>query len=161
MPFEVGQGLQKGHAMTTLSRRQLIAAATLLVAAPRAQAAGPALEIWKNWGCGCCSAWARHFEAAGFAIVMHEVDDVTPVRAAAGVPADLAGCHTAKVAGYVVEGHVPVAAVRRLLAERPAIAGLAVPGMPAGAPGMEIAGQPAEPFKVVAFAGDGSRYVFG
>ena len=77
---------------------------------------------------------------------------LTPVRAAAGVPADLAGCHTAKVAGHVVEGHVPVAAVRRLLAERPAIAGLAVPGMPAGAPGMEIAGQPAEPFKVVAFA---------
>ena len=147
--------------MITLSRRRVIAGAAFLAAAPRALAAAPALEVWKNRGCGCCSAWARHFEAAGFAVTMHEVDDVTPLRLAAGVPADLAACHTAKLASYVVEGHVPVAAVRRLLAERPAIVGLAVPGMPAGSPGMEIEGQPAQPFDVVAFAADGSRYVFG
>ena len=76
------------------------------------------------------------------------------------MPADLGGCHTAKVAGYVVEGHVPVAAVQRLLAERPAILGLAVPGMPLGSPGMEIEGEPAEPFNVIAFAADGSRTVY-
>jgi hypothetical protein len=88
------------------------------------------------------------------------VDDVGAVRAAAGVPADLGGCHTGKVAGYVVEGHVPVAAVQRLLAERPAILGLAVPGMPLGSPGMEIEGEPAEPYEVIAFAADGSRSVY-
>ena len=90
---------------------------------------------------------------------MHELDDLAAVRAAAGVPADLGGCHTAKVAGYVVEGHVPVAAVQRLLAERPAILGLAVPGMPLGSPGMEIEGEPAEPYDVIGFAADGGRSV--
>jgi hypothetical protein len=110
--------------------------------------------------CGCCAAWAKHFKAAGFRTIVHEVDDVAEIRAAAGVPADLAGCHTGKVAGYVVEGHVPVAAVERLLAEQPAILGLAVPGMPPGSPGMEIEGEPAEPFDVVAFAADGSRAVY-
>jgi hypothetical protein len=91
---------------------------------------------------------------------VHELDDLAAVRAAAGVPADLGGCHTAKVAGYVVEGHVPVAAVQRLLAERPAILGLAVPDMPLGSPGMEIEGEPADPYDVIAFAADGGRYVF-
>jgi hypothetical protein len=149
--------------MTTISRRPLVAGLALLAVAPRALAAAPAaptLEVWKNRGCVCCSAWARRFEQAGFAVRVHELDDVTPVRAAAGVPADLAGCHTAKVEGYVVEGHVPVADVQRLLAERPAVLGLAVPGMPSGAPGMEVEGEPAEPFWVYAFAADGSRQVF-
>ena len=70
-------------------------------------------------GCTCCAAWARHFEAAGFGTEIHELDDLVPIRAEAGVPDDLGGCHTAKVAGYVVEGHVPVAAVQRMLTERP------------------------------------------
>ena len=89
-------------------------------------------------------------------------DEAAALRAQAelGVPADLGGCHTSKVEGYIVEGHVPVAAVERLLAERPAILGLAVPGMPLGSPGMEIEGEPAEPFEVLAFSADGSRYVF-
>src|SRR3954451_16435983 len=137
--------------MTIISRRQLVAGLALLAAAPRAIAAAPAapaLEVWKNRGCGCCSAWAKRFEQAGFAVTMHELEDVTPVRVAAGVPTDLAGCHTAKVEGYIVEGHVPVEAVRRLLAERPAVIGLAVPGMPVGSPGMEVEGEPAEPFQV-------------
>jgi hypothetical protein len=145
--------------VTVTSRRRLVAGLALLVATPRALAAAPALEVWRSRGCGCCSAWAKRFEHAGFAVAMHEVDDVAPVRAAAGVPADLAGCHTAKVEGYVVEGHVPVEAVQRLLAERPSILGLAVPGMPSGAPGMEVEGELAEPFKVYAFAADGSRRV--
>jgi hypothetical protein len=147
--------------MTTISRRQLMAGIALFGATPRALAASPALEVWKNRGCACCSAWAGHFERAGFAVTMHEVDDLAPVRTAAGVPADLAGCHTAKVPGYVIEGHVPVAAVQRLLAERPAISGLAVPGMPIGSPGMEIEGTPAEPYDVIAFTREGARYVFG
>lgn len=143
-----------------VSRRRLIAGTALLLAVRPAFAAAPMLEVWKSRGCGCCSAWAGHFEAAGFAVTMHEVDDVAEVRSTAGVPPDLGGCHTAKVESYVIEGHVPVADVLRLLAERPAIRGLAVPGMPVGSPGMEIEGAPAEPFDVVAFAADGSRYVF-
>jgi len=110
--------------------------------------------------CGCCTGWAKHFEKAGFGTKVHEVDDVGAVRAAVGVPADLGGCHTSKIAGYVVEGHVPVAAVQRLLAERPSILGLAVPGMPLGSPGMEIEGEPGEPYDVIAFRADGSRAVF-
>ena len=127
---------------------------------PGQPAAAVDFEVWKMRACGCCAAWAKHFEAAGFRTIVHEVDDVGEIRAAAGVPADLGGCHTGKVAGYVVEGHVPVAAVQRLLAERPAILGLAVPGMPLGSPGMEIEGEPAEPFDVIAFAADGSRTVY-
>jgi hypothetical protein len=84
-----------------------------------------------------------------------------PARQAARVPEDLVGCHTAQVDGYTVEGHVPVAAVRRLLAERPAALGLAVPGMPMGSPGMEMEGMLAEPFSVIVFAADGTRRVLG
>src|SRR5688500_8650525 len=107
--------------MPTLARRPLLLAscAVLALIRPALAAAPPELEVWKMRACGCCAGWAQRFEAAGFATKVHEVDDVGAVRAAAGVPADLGGCHTSKVAGYVVEGHVPVAAVQRLLAERP------------------------------------------
>jgi hypothetical protein len=144
-----------------LTRRGAISAlATAFVARPAA-AAAPVLELWKGRGCGCCSAWARHLERDGFVVgAVHELDDVDTARIAAGVPTDLAGCHTARVEGYVVEGHVPAVAVRRLLAERPAVVGIAVPGMPTGSPGMEIAGVPADPYDVVAFGADGSRSVF-
>jgi hypothetical protein len=118
------------------------------------------VEVWKTRRCGCCTSWARHLERAGFSVRVAEVDDIAAVRAAAGVPVDLGGCHTAKVAGYVVEGHVPAAAVARLLAERPAILGLSVPGMPLGSPGMEVEGEPAEPFNVYAFAADGTRSIY-
>jgi hypothetical protein len=146
--------------MLTISRRGLVASLAFLTAAPRAFAAAPVLEVWKMRSCPCCAGWAKHFEAAGFTTRIEEVDDVGAVRAEAGVPADLGGCHTSKVAGYVVEGHVPVSAVQRLLAERPVILGISVPGMPLGSPGMEIEGEPAEPYDVVAFAADGTRFVF-
>ena len=146
--------------MDLLSRRHLLAGLAALAAVRPAFAAAPQVEVWKNRGCGCCSAWARHLEQAGLVVAVHEVDDAAAIGAAAGVPADLAGCHTAKVAGYVVEGHVPAAAVQRLLAERPAVQGLAVPGMPLGSPGMEVPGQPAEPFDVISFAAYGSRALF-
>ena len=146
--------------MPMLSRRHLIAAGATMMLTRPTLAAAPDFEVWKMRACGCCTAWAKHFEVAGFRTIIHEVDDVGAIRAAAGVPADLGGCHTGKVAGYVVEGHVPVAAVQRLLAERPAILGLAVPGMPLGSPGMEIEGEPSEPFDVIAFAADGSRTVY-
>ncbi len=145
---------------TLLARRHLLASCAALAVVRPARAAAPALEVWKMRSCPCCVGWAERFEAAGFATTIHEVGDVGAVRAAAGVPPDLGGCHTSKVEGYVVEGHVPVAAVQRMLAERPAILGLAVPGMPLGSPGMEIEGEPAEPYDVVAFTADGSRSVF-
>jgi hypothetical protein len=146
--------------MSPFSRRSVVAVLTLLATARPALASARTLEVWKSRGCGCCSARARHFEQAGFATRIVEVDDLAPIRAEAGVPADLAGCHTARLDGYVIEGHVPVAAVQRLLAERPAVLGLAVPGMPVGSPGMEVPGQPAAPFTVLAFSADGSRAPF-
>ena len=106
--------------MRELARRRLIGiGASLAVgpplfpAAPAFAAVGPMLVVWKNRGCACCVAWAREFQDAGFVVAMHEVDDPAPVRNAAGVPEDLAGCHTARVDGYIVEGHVPVADVQR------------------------------------------------
>ena len=147
--------------MRSISRRGLVVSAAVLAFPARLSAApGAAMTLWKSRGCACCTAWAGHFERAGFSVTVHEVADLGPARMAAGVPADLAGCHTALVDGYVAEGHVPVADVQRLLAERPAVLGLAVPGMPAGSPGMEIPGVAAEPFDVMAFAADGTRTVF-
>jgi hypothetical protein len=102
----------------------------------------PPVEMWKNPSCGCCSAWAQHMRGAGFAVTITGVDDMDAVRKAKGVANDLQSCHTAVVDGYVVEGHVPAADVKKLLAERPAAKGLAVPGMPQSAPGMDHRGKP-------------------
>ncbi|MCS6877119.1 MAG: DUF411 domain-containing protein [Geminicoccaceae bacterium] len=119
-------------------RRLLLALAGAALAAPGAvRAASGAIEIWKLRGCGCCDLWARHLEAEGFATRLREVTDLAPVRARLGVPPALAGCHSARLADLSIEGHVPALAIRRLLADRPPwVAGLAVPGMPEGSPGM-------------------------
>jgi hypothetical protein len=98
--------------------------------------------------------------ANGFTVEEEGVASLDAVKVEHGVPQELRTCHTAIVDGYVVEGHVPAEDVERLLAERPEIAGVAVAGMPAGSPGMEVAGQPAEPFDVVAFTADGDTSVF-
>jgi hypothetical protein len=97
----------------------------------------------------------QHVRDAGFAVTVEETTDLQPVRKRLGVPADLAACHTAEVDGYVLEGHVPAAAVRRLLEKRPAAIGLAVPGMPAGSPGME-SGVP-QRYDVVLFGATGRQ----
>jgi hypothetical protein len=93
--------------------------------------------VHKDPDCGCCAGWVRHLEAAGFTVTVEETADLEPLKKRLGVPDDLTACHTAEVDGYVLEGHVPAAAVRRLLERRPTATGLAVPGMPAGSPGME------------------------
>ncbi|MEQ8966113.1 MAG: DUF411 domain-containing protein [Azospirillaceae bacterium] len=105
----------------------------------RASAEGPdgAMTVFKSPYCGCCAAWVDHVRAAGFPVTVKETEDLAPLKAMAGIPADGQSCHTALVGGYVVEGHVPADAIRRLLDEAPAIRGLAVPGMPVGSPGME------------------------
>jgi hypothetical protein len=101
-----------------------------------------------------------HLRAAGFSVQAEAVTDLAAIKRRHRVPADLQSCHTALVNGYVIEGHVPADVVDRLLAERPQVAGLAVPGMPIGSPGMEVAGRPAERYRVMSFEAGGARRVF-
>jgi len=106
----------------------------LFVAAP---ALAEEITVYKSPTCGCCKAWVKHLQANGFTVVAKDVRDVAPYKETYGVPPRLGACHTARVDGYTVEGHVPAADIRRLLQERPPVRGLAVPGMPPGSPGME------------------------
>ena len=120
--------------------------------------AAPAVTVWKSPSCGCCGGWVDHMRKAGFPVTVHEVDDVDPVKARLGVPERLQSCHTAEVDGYALEGHVPADSVARLLRERPAARGLAVPGMPQGSPGMETGVK--EAYQVVLFGGSAGMSVF-
>ncbi|MBL8470813.1 MAG: DUF411 domain-containing protein [Rhodocyclaceae bacterium] len=99
--------------------------------------ASEVVDIYKSPYCGCCGKWADHLRSAGFEVRTHEVTDVPAARKNLGMPDRFGSCHTAKVAGYVIEGHVPAADIRRLLTEKPRALGLAVPSMPPGSPGME------------------------
>lgn len=119
----------------------------------------PAIVAYRNPGCGCCEKWAEQLKAAGFEVDMQDDPDLSARRAAAGVPDDLVGCHTALMGDYVIEGHVPLVDIQRLLTEKPQIKGIAVPGMPTGAPGMEM-GESRDAFDVVAFKSDNTRLVF-
>ena len=137
-----------------------------LGAAGLAGLSGPAFAapggfvMWHSPGCGCCLEWARRMEAAfGRRLPVVEVADIAQVKRAQGVPQDLQSCHTALVGGYAVEGHVPPADIKRLIASKSRIVrGLAVPGMPAGSPGME--GPPPERYAVLAFAPGGATARF-
>ncbi|UCG98068.1 MAG: DUF411 domain-containing protein [Burkholderiales bacterium] len=149
--------------MTIISsrRRALVAAAALLPLAARAQLKTE-IEVYKSPTCGCCNDWIKHLQANGFTVKTTSVTDTAPVRARFGLPARYGSCHTAVTAGYVVEGHVPVREIRRLLAERPKAVGIAVPGMPIGSPGMdgpEYKGQK-DPYDVVLVLADGSSKVY-
>jgi hypothetical protein len=125
-------------------------------AATSTTAAGerPLMIVHKTPWCGCCQAWADQAEAAGFAVELRDTEDLNPIKQAMGVPSSQASCHTAEIDGYFVEGHVPFEDVRRLLAERPAARGIAVPGMPLGSPGMEH--EIKQPYTVNLVAADGS-----
>ena len=119
-----------------------LAGAVSLVVAPAVLAASrpgslPPVEVFKSPSCGCCGAWVAHLEREGFTVTVTEVADVSAARARLGMPDALASCHTATVGGYVLEGHVPAREIKKLLADKPAALGLAVPGMPLGSPGME------------------------
>ena len=130
-----------------------LGAALLVLQRYPAAAAPSAILVHKDPNCGCCSGWVHHLKDAGFAVTVEETTDLEPVKTRLGVPADLAACHTAEVDGYVLEGHVPAAAVRRLLDKRPTAIGLAVPGMPVGSPGME--GGVPQRYDVVVFGANG------
>jgi hypothetical protein len=141
-----------------LSRRRalaLLGMAPLGLGLPARADALPAITVHRDPTCGCCGGWIEHLRRAGFPVTVVETRDLETVRDRLGVPAELAACHTAQVQGYVVEGHVPAAAIRRLLVERPQAVGVAVPGMPMGSPGME--GGTPEVYAVVLFGPQGRR----
>jgi hypothetical protein len=117
-----------------------------------------AVAVYKTPTCGCCSTWVEHLRARGFAPAAIDMDDLSALKAKFKVPSDVQTCHTAIVDGYVIEGHVPASAIQRLLKERPAVLGLAVPGMPTGSPGME--GPGAQPYDVFTFDKQGKLKVF-
>lgn len=118
----------------------------------------PTVLVYKTPACGCCLGWIEHLEAAGFTVDARDVRDIMSVKRDGGVPTAMSSCHTAIIDGYVVEGHVPADEVKRLLSERPEVAGIAVPGMPIGSPGMEGAG--ASPYQVLSFTHSGEAAVF-
>ena len=125
------------------------------------QGALPPMTVYKSAQCGCCTAWVDHVTAAGFTVRVVNTEDLNTVKREMGIPAQLASCHTVVVGSFLIEGHVPAADVKRLLAQRPRVRGLAVPGMPVGSPGMEQ-GSPAnyDRYDVIAFSADGSTSVF-
>ncbi|WP_137127574.1 DUF411 domain-containing protein [Roseomonas sp. HF4] len=134
-------------------RRLLLGSVALLATARATHAAAPTrVSVWRDPNCGCCTGWVAHLRAEGFTVVDQVVPSVAPVRRRLGTPADLLSCHAGEVEGFVLEGHVPAIAIRRLLAERPAgVRGLAVPEMPVGSPGMEVPGAPVDSYDVIAF----------
>jgi len=122
-------------------------------------AAAPEVVVYKSPSCGCCKKWIEHVRAAGFHVTAHDTTDLAGVSARYGVPRNLTACHTALVDGYVVEGHVPADVIQRLLEERPNLVGVAMPGMPAGSPGMESA-TPLH-YRIFTFEKSGATAVYG
>ena len=144
-----------------MKRRTFLAAALasawsapLLAAAP----AAPSIAVYKSEGCGCCEGWIAHLQKAGFKVDARNVPDTAVYRDRFGIPQELASCHTGQVDGYALEGHVPAADIKRLLAERPKARGLAVPSMPLGSPGME--GPRKDPYDVLLVQLDGRHTVY-
>lgn len=121
-------------------------------------AAAAEITVYKSPACGCCGAWVDHLERNGFEVAVRERLDMQPVKQRLGVPDGLHSCHTAEAGGYLIEGHVPAASIRRLLSERPDLKGLAVPGMPMGSPGME--GPRSDPYNVMGFTAEGGLSVY-
>lgn len=142
-----------------MTRRKFVLGGSAMLAlgnlpAARAQRALPPVTVYKTATCGCCSDWVKHMQASGFAVQTREVADTAPIRQKFGVPEELASCHTAVVGGYLIEGHVPAADIKRLLREKSKAKGLSVPGMVVGSPGMEQGA--AQPFATIAFGEHGS-----
>jgi len=148
----IDQGDVAMASYSSLSRRSALLLVTGFVALPATiggAAEAQVITVHKDPNCGCCSGWVQHLRQAGFTVTTIDTAELDAVKTRLGVPTDLAACHTAQVAGYVVEGHVPALALTRLLGEKPDATGLAVPGMPIGSPGME--GGTPEEYDVVLF----------
>ena len=128
-------------------------AAAILTAVPALANAGEPVAVFKSSSCQCCARWVEHLRANGFDVHATNVEAMNSVRARFGVPTQMRSCHTAVVSGYVIEGHVPAQDLRRLLRERPPVAGIGVPGMPSGSPGME--GSRKDAYAVMSFTREG------
>jgi hypothetical protein len=133
--------------------------ALVAVSCSKPAAAGPVITMYKTPTCGCCGAWADHMRENGFTVQEVIRADLNPIRKEMGVPGNMLSCHTAVIDGYAVEGHVPADVVARLLRERPAVAGIAVPGMPIGSPGMEQLGR-WEPYEVYTFSNGAPKAIY-
>ena len=141
--------------------RPLLLAIVLAASSTTAIAAAlPVVEVYKTPWCGCCKLWVDHLRKAGFTVEVHDVEDLDAEKDRMGVPADKRSCHTAQVAGYYVEGHVPAADIKRLLKDKPKAGGLVLPGMPIGSPGMEMPDGRTQPFAVELVDAKGHATVF-
>ena len=118
----------------------------------------PVITVYKSPTCSCCKSWIEHLEKHGYRVDAKDTPDMAAVKQTLGVPSGLTACHTAVVNGYLIEGHVPAPDIDRLLAQKPTIAGLAVPGMPSGSPGME--GSVPQHYQVLSFDKTGKTGVF-
>lgn len=139
----------------------LLGVATLVVAGlllMRQPVEAADVVVYKSPTCGCCGKWVEHMEENGFSVEVRNQANLNSIKANLGVPSQFQSCHTAEVGGYVIEGHVPASDIKRLLKEKPKVAGLAVPGMPMGSPGMD--GPREDPYDVLAFKPDGEMAVY-
>lgn len=144
-----------------VNRRQLLALFPLvLLSARAARAAAPVMAVVKDPTCGCCEQWVAHLKTNGIQTNVSESSDMDAVKDAKRIPKGARSCHTGTIDGYVIEGHVPAADVKRLLSERPNVLGLAVPGMPTGSPGMESSTGRVQPYDVLTFDKMGRTTVF-
>jgi hypothetical protein len=143
-----------------INRRLTLGLLAFVVAKPLKANTRPAVVVHRSPSCGCCGAWANYLRRGGFPVTIIAEDDLAPVKLRAGVPERLQSCHTAFIDGYVVEGHVPIEAIEKMLLSKPPILGIAVPDMPGGSPGMEVLGAKPDPFKVMSFAKGGNQEVF-
>ncbi len=123
-----------------------------------AQPSGKTVDMYENPSCPCCKNWATYMEKNGFQVRVHNVDDINISRQKLGMPQKYGSCHTAVIDGYLIEGHVPVSDIKRLLSEKPKAVGLAVPGMVVGSPGME--GPNPKPYQTLIIKPDGVSSVF-
>src|SRR5207249_7036768 len=140
-----------------LTRRALLMSASALALTGPAHAAPVAVTLYKNPECGCCDGYADYLRHNGFRVTAKATNDLSEISRKAGIPPDLQGCHTAFIGDYVVDGHVPVEAIDKLLAERPPVKGITLPGMPEGSPGM--VGTKSAPFVIHAIGRDGKPSV--
>lgn len=126
---------------------------------PASNAPAASVTVFKDPNCGCCKDWVEHLRKHAFKVVAKDTSDMSGIKRSGRVPQRLTSCHTAFVNGYVIEGHVPAEDIKRMLAEKPKIAGLAVAGMPVGSPGMEV-GNRKDKYEVIAFNRDGTTSVY-
>ena len=148
--------------MKTIAAVITLFVGTLAAVVVAQKPAATVVDVFRSPTCGCCMKWVEHMRQAGFDVKVKDLeqDALDKIKSDRGIPPTAQSCHTARVAGYTIEGHVPADAVQKLLKDKPAVAGLAVGGMPLGSPGMEVPGGRKQAFNVVSFGKDGSTKVF-